>query len=63
MDVDKFYIEKILPAKMYYNLKEIERFGFWHDIQVLFMTVLALLGKEYKGDYLRESHEIIEDNN
>ena len=50
-DIDKVYIEKILPAKMYYNLKEIERFNFWEDIKVMFMTVFAVLGKEYKGDY------------
>ena len=50
-DTDKTYIEKILPIKMYYNLKSIERFGFWHDIKVMFMTVFAVLGKKYKGDY------------
>lgn len=50
-DTDKVYIEKILPAKMYYNLKSIEQFGFWSDIKVMFMTVFAILGKEYKGDY------------
>jgi len=49
-DVDKVYIEKVLPAKMYYNLKGIEQFSFWDDIKVLFMTVFAVLGKEYKGD-------------
>lgn len=51
-DTDKVYIEKILPAKMYYNLKAIEKFGFWHDIKTMFMTVFAVLGKEYKGDYV-----------
>ena len=51
-DTDKVYIEKILPAKMYYNLKAIEKFGFWRDIKTMFMTVFAVLGKEYKGDYV-----------
>lgn len=51
-DTDKVYIEKILPAKMYYNLKAIEKFGFWRDIKTMFMTVFAVLGKEYKGDYI-----------
>ncbi|MBE6672045.1 MAG: sugar transferase [Ruminococcaceae bacterium] len=50
-DTDKVYVEQILPDKMYYNLKEIERFGFWRDVGTLFMTVFAMLGKEYKGDY------------
>lgn len=50
-DTDKVYVEQILPAKMYYNLKQIEQFSFWNDIKLMFMTVLAVLGKEYKGDY------------
>lgn len=49
-DTDKVYIEKILPGKMYYNLKGIERFGIWEDIRILFMTVFAVLGKEYQND-------------
>lgn len=59
-DTDKAYIEKILPGKMYYNLKGIEQFSFWTDIKVLFMTVLAVLGKKYEGDYetAREKEEI-----
>lgn len=51
-DTDKVYVDKILPAKMYYNLKAIERFGFWRDIKTMFMTVFAVLGKEYNGDYV-----------
>lgn len=56
-DTDKVYIEKILPAKMYYNLKAIGRFGFWRDIKTMFMTVFAVLGKEYKGDYVEPTRE------
>ena len=56
-DTDKVYIEKILPAKMYYNLKAIEKFGFWRDIKTMFMTVFAVLGKEYKGDYVEPKIE------
>ena len=47
-DVDKTYIEDVLPGKMRYNLKAIETFGFWGDIKTMFMTVFAVLGKEYK---------------
>ena len=57
-DTDKVYIEKILPGKMYYNLKGIEQFSFWSDIKVMFMTVLAVLGKEYKGDYDAVNNDI-----
>ena len=46
-DTDRVYVEKILPAKMYYNLKAIEKFGFWHDIKTMFMTVFAVCGKKY----------------
>ena len=47
-DTDKTYIEEILPAKMYYNLKSIEHFCFWRDIKIMFMTVFAVLGKKYE---------------
>ena len=46
-DVDKTYVEKVLPGKMRYNLKAIEKFSFWGDIKIMFMTVFAVLGKEY----------------
>ena len=49
-DADKTYVEEILPQKMKYNLRSIERFGFWRDIKVMFMTVFAVLGKEYKEE-------------
>ena len=49
-DTDKVYIEKILPCKMYDNLKSIEQFSFWGDIRIMFMTVFAVLGKEYVPD-------------
>ena len=46
-DTDKVYVEEILPAKMRYNLKAIEKFSFFGDIKIMFMTALAMLGKEY----------------
>lgn len=49
-DVDKTYVEEVLPAKMKYNLKAIEKFGCWRDIKIMFMTVFAVLGKDYKGE-------------
>lgn len=53
-DADKVYVETILPAKMFYNLKAIEEFGFWRDIKIMFMTVFAVLGKEYKSDCVNQ---------
>jgi lipopolysaccharide/colanic/teichoic acid biosynthesis glycosyltransferase len=54
-DTDRVYIERILPGKMYYNLKSIERYSFWKGVVgTMFMTVFAVLGKEYKGDYVED---------
>ena len=53
-DTDKVYVEQILPAKMYYNLKQMEHFSFWNDIKLMFMTVFAMLGKEYIPDKVGE---------
>ena len=47
-DVDRVYIEEVLPAKMMWNLESIERFRFLRDILTMIRTVLAVLGKEYK---------------
>ena len=51
-DIDRVYTEKILPDKMFYNLREIKNFSFWRDIKIMFMTFFAVLGKEYTGDYV-----------
>ena len=58
-DADKTYVEEVLPAKMYYNLKAIEKFSFWGDIKIMFMTALAMLGKEYKGDLPVDEEQIL----
>lgn len=46
-DVDKVYIEQVLPAKMVWNLNSIERFSFLREILTMFHTVAAVLGKDY----------------
>lgn len=38
-DVDKIYIEKILPEKMKYNLQYTENFGFRSDLKLMLKTV------------------------
>lgn len=47
-DVDKVYVEDVLPGKMKYNLESIKRFSFWGEIATMFRTVFAVLGKEYE---------------
>lgn len=46
-DVDRVYIEEVLPGKMKYNLESIRKFSFFGDIATMFRTVLAVLGKDY----------------
>lgn len=47
-DVDKVYMEDVLPGKMKYNLEAIKKFSFFGEIATMFRTVFAVLGKEYK---------------
>lgn len=49
-DADKVYIEKVLPGKMRYNLEAMKNFSFWGDIKLMFMTVFAVLGKDYSEE-------------
>lgn len=46
-DVDRTYVEKVLPGKMAYNLKSLEEFSFLGEIQTMLRTVLAVCGKDY----------------
>ena len=61
-NVDDVYVERVLPGKMYYNLKSIEKFSFWGDIKTMFKTVFAVLGKEYTGDYKEPEVTVAEQN-
>lgn len=45
-DADMAYIKQILPAKMYYNLESLKKFGLWEELKVMILTVLAVFGKE-----------------
>ena len=47
-DVDKVYIEKVLPAKMVWNLETVRKFSFFREIRTMFRTVAAVLGKDYE---------------
>lgn len=49
-DVDKVYVEEVLPGKMKWNLESIKRFSFWGEIGTMVRTVFAVLGKEYEGE-------------
>ena len=47
-DVDKVYIEQVLPAKMVWNINSVERFSFFREILTMIRTVAAVLGKDYE---------------
>ena len=47
-DVDRVYVEQVLPEKMKWNLESIRQFRFLRDILTMFRTVAAVLGKEYQ---------------
>ena len=46
-DVDRVYVEEVLPAKMVWNLESIRRFKFLREILTMFRTVAAVLGRNY----------------
>lgn len=46
-DVDRVYMEEVLPGKMKYNLDSIRNFSFWGEIATMLRTVFAVLGKDY----------------
>lgn len=47
-DVDRVYVEDVLPEKMIYNLDSIKNFSFIGEIATMFRTVFAILGKDYE---------------
>ena len=46
-DVDRVYVEDVLPGKMKYNLQSIKNFSFLGEIATMGRTVFAVLGKDY----------------
>lgn len=49
-DVDKVYMEEVLPGKMKYNLQSIKEFSFIGETATMFRTVFAVLGKDYSDE-------------
>lgn len=47
-DIDKIYMEQVLPMKMKWNLESIRRFKLSRDVLTMLRTVFVLLGKEYR---------------
>lgn len=55
-NVDKEYVEKILPIKMKWNLEGIKKFSFLEDIKLMFMTFFAVFldEKSFRRKYKNE---------
>ena len=47
-DIDRVYMEEVLPEKMKWNLESIRNFSVFGELATMFRTVLAVLGKEYR---------------
>ena len=43
-EVDKTYIEAVLPDKMEYNLNELKNFNCWSDIKTMVKTITSVIG-------------------
>lgn len=46
-NVDRVYLEQILPEKMKWNLESVKNFQFLREMLTMLRTVLAVLGKDY----------------
>lgn len=46
-DIDRVYVEDVLPGKMKYNLESIKHFSFFGEMTTMLRTVIAVLGKDY----------------
>ncbi|MBR0208116.1 MAG: sugar transferase [Oscillospiraceae bacterium] len=47
-DVDRVYLEKVLPEKMKWNLAELKSFRLFRELGTMFRTIGAVGGKDYK---------------
>lgn len=45
-NVDKVYVEEVLPIKMIYNIDYIKKFNVWNDFKLMIDTALAVIGRE-----------------
>lgn len=45
-DVDATYIQDVLPGKMKYNLRSIQEYSFFKDIETMFQTIFAVVEKD-----------------
>lgn len=42
-NIDRVYVEQVLPAKMRYNLESIRKYSLWREMMTMMKTVLAVI--------------------
>lgn len=57
-NVDKVYVEEVLPIKMIYNVAYIEKFKVWNDVKLMFNTGLAVTGIEKSSPIYENKQEL-----
>ena len=62
-DPSRKYLTEILPDKMQYNLRGIKDLSPLYDLRIMFMTVLAVLGKDYAPEKLLDSAVFLQQEN
>ena len=45
-DIDATYFQDVLPGKMKYNLRSIQEYSFFKDIETMFQTVFVVVDKD-----------------
>ena len=45
-NIEKTYIEEVLPQKMEYNFQYLKKFSAWHDLRIIFFTVFHVFKKD-----------------
>ena len=45
-DIDKAYVDEVLPVKMLYNMDAIRHFSLNNELRIMFRTVFAVLDKD-----------------
>lgn len=53
-NADEIYITRILPEKMEYNLRDIQKFSLRRDLSIMLKTVLTVLGRDYREELKNE---------
>ena len=53
-NANEIYITRILPEKMEYNLRDIQKFSLRRDLSIMLKTVLTVLGRDYREELKNE---------